>query len=321
MKKAILYLFLMAGLVSCVEEVTPAVEEIPAGVPMSFNLTVTDGPETKAAKTAWEENDVIYVFFKGLGEKYLKLTYNGSGWDNASGGGTLLDTDFAALSDKTFTAVHLPVPVAVSYDETYGVFRFTDEEDGPVLSYYMSEAGKAYTVNGSTVTASIALEKPAGVAQFHIAGLQANPWEYVFSCPLVAAVSCIGVSTEGSVQEEDYDADSGMGGYADADGAIFSGRLTTTGAADYTFKLTNGSLTYTFTRTNRTLVAGKIYNFPALDNEAWTETCNWDNNGKDYVNLGLPSGTLWATMNIGASAPLLRLGRDRDERILLLGYL
>ena len=27
----------------------------------------------------------------------------------------------------------------------------------------------------------------------------------------------------------------------------------------------------------------------------------WDNNGHDYVDLGLPSGTLWATMNVGAS--------------------
>lgn len=26
----------------------------------------------------------------------------------------------------------------------------------------------------------------------------------------------------------------------------------------------------------------------------------WDNNGHDYVDLGLPSGTLWATKNVGA---------------------
>ena len=30
---------------------------------------------------------------------------------------------------------------------------------------------------------------------------------------------------------------------------------------------------------------------------------NFDNNGYDYVDLGLPSGTLWATMNVGASKP------------------
>ena len=30
---------------------------------------------------------------------------------------------------------------------------------------------------------------------------------------------------------------------------------------------------------------------------------NFDNNGYDYVDLGLPSGTLWATINVGASKP------------------
>lgn len=28
-----------------------------------------------------------------------------------------------------------------------------------------------------------------------------------------------------------------------------------------------------------------------------------NNNGHDFVDLGLPSGTLWATMNVGASKP------------------
>ena len=28
-----------------------------------------------------------------------------------------------------------------------------------------------------------------------------------------------------------------------------------------------------------------------------------DSNGHDYVDLGLPSGTLWATCNVGASKP------------------
>ena len=28
-----------------------------------------------------------------------------------------------------------------------------------------------------------------------------------------------------------------------------------------------------------------------------------NNNGFEYVDLGLPSGTLWATMNVGASKP------------------
>ena len=34
-----------------------------------------------------------------------------------------------------------------------------------------------------------------------------------------------------------------------------------------------------------------------------TGSCNFITNGHQYVDLGLPSGTLWATCNVGASAP------------------
>lgn len=292
MKKAILYLFLMAGLVSCVEEVTPAVEEIPAGVPMSFNLTVTDGPETKAAKTAWEENDVIYVFFKGLGEKYLKLIYNGSSWDNASGGGTLLDTDFADLEYNTLTAVHFPVPVNVVYEEDY-LFGFYDSSGWNLRTYYLFEFDKDYTVDGSIVTASLSLGKPNDVVLFHIAGLTDNIGDYGLSCPLVMPFACIGVTTDGSLVEEEFDADSYIFGFADADGAVYSGRLLSSSPEDYTFTLHGPANTYTLSRSDRALAAGKMYNFPALDSGEWT----------NFVDLGLPSGRLWATMNLGASGP------------------
>ena len=35
----------------------------------------------------------------------------------------------------------------------------------------------------------------------------------------------------------------------------------------------------------------------------YSEPCEYNNNGHAYVDLGLPSGTLWATCNVGASAP------------------
>ena len=35
----------------------------------------------------------------------------------------------------------------------------------------------------------------------------------------------------------------------------------------------------------------------------YSEPCVFDNNGHAYVDLGLPSGALWATCNVGASAP------------------
>ena len=86
MKKALLFLCLAAGLMSCAKEVLNPEKETPQneGVPMTFNVTVL---ETKAAKTGWVDGDKIYVFFNGLETKYLVMTYNtGTGWSDASGG-------------------------------------------------------------------------------------------------------------------------------------------------------------------------------------------------------------------------------------------
>ena len=41
----------------------------------------------------------------------------------------------------------------------------------------------------------------------------------------------------------------------------------------------------------------------SLDQDADTNNVQYDSNGHGYVDLGLPSGTLWATCNIGANSP------------------
>ncbi len=294
MKKTLLYLILAAGLVGCAKEMVPASEENQTGKPMTFEINVL---QTKAEKSAWADGDVIYVFFKDLGEKYLKLTYSHGGWNESFPAGELLDTDFAALEDKTLTAVHLPVPVNVVYEEDYQ-FSFYDSGGWKPQTFYLSESDKDYTVEGTTVTASLSLSKPYGVVLFHIAGLTENVGDYSFSCPLVASFACSGVTTDGSVVEEEFEADSYLPGFADADGAIYTGRLLSTSPEDYTFTLHGPAETYTLSRSNRALAAGKMYNFPALDSADWTVT-----GGYEYVDLGLPSGALWATMNVGASSP------------------
>ena len=95
MKKTLLYLIMAAGLMGCAKEMVPASEENQTGKPMTFEINVL---QTKAAKTDWATGDVIYVFFQGISDKYLALTYNGSGWDESCPAGDLLDTDFASVS-------------------------------------------------------------------------------------------------------------------------------------------------------------------------------------------------------------------------------
>ena len=293
MKKTFLLICLAAGLLSCTKELTPR-EEAPDGVPMNFEINIAG---TKAGKTAWAENDVVYVFFNGLGEKYLKLTYDGSTWDNSSEGGTLMDTDFATLENNTLTAVHIPVPVNVFPGKTMGDFYINYEDDAAPFTYYFFDAQKAYSVDGTTVTASISLRKPEGFVLFHIPGIEVSA--YRFRSPQMWAGGCSAVSAEGRVRTiYSENPNVTIRGIAEGDGGTFVGWLDTDGS-DFTFTLEGPTDTYTYTCSDKQFEEGKLYNFPVLTNTNWTVTTTT----YPYVDLDLPSGRMWATMNVGASTP------------------
>ena len=269
MKKNLFFLFLTAafGLLSCTKEMTPQ-EEPSTGVPMSFEISVA---ETKAAKNAWENNDVIYVFFKGLESKYLMLTRSGYSWTCTSGGGTLLDTDFIALGEKTLTAVHFPVAVEVSYAD--GKFSFT--KDGkPVYNYYLYQTGKAYTVSGSTVSAKLSIQKPAGFVQLTvpITSIE-DAAKYVLSSPQIKPVACQSVNTDGTIKEVNLEPGAGLNGfeYSSSTGVvdIFSGRLVDPSATSYSFELTYNNKTISVLTHSNAFTAGNAYTFPALSGEKW----------------------------------------------------
>lgn len=287
-----------AGLMSCAKEVLNPEKETPQkdGVPMTFNVTVL---ETKAAKADWADGDKIYVFFSGLETKYLVMTYStGTGWSDASGGGDLLDTDFSNLGTKTLTAVHFPVAVDVTFAD--GKFSFTCGGK-PVYNYYLFETGKDYTVDGTTVTATLSMGKPADMVQIHVAGIESSVADYTFGCSKIRPVACKSVGTDGAITEDVLQAGARLSGIADSDGGIFAGRLTSPGtAADYVFTMANNDKIYTLTRTGKTLTAGTMYNFPALSVTGGT---NWAvTDASDlYVDLGM--SVKWAKCNLGATNP------------------
>lgn len=283
---------------SCAKEVLSPEKETPQkdGVPMTFNVTVL---ETKAAKADWADGDKIYVFFSGLETKYLIMTYStGTGWSDASGGGDLLDTDFSNLGTKTLTAVHFPVAVDVTFAD--GKFSFTSGGK-PVYNYYLFETGKDYTVDGTTVTATLSMGKPADMVQIHVAGIESSVADYTFGCSKIRPVACKSVGTDGAITEDVLQAGARLSGIADSDGGIFAGRLTSPGtAADYVFTMASDDNIYTLTRTGKTLTAGTMYNFPALSVTGGT---NWAvTDASDlYVDLGL--SVKWAKCNLGATNP------------------
>ncbi len=290
MRKTIFYLCLATGLLSCAKELASPQKETLSGVPMTFDISVA---ETKAAKTAWANGDVIYVFFKGLEAKYLTLTYNGSSWDNKSCGGILLDTDFRELDVLNLTAVHFPLPVDVLYSN--GNYSFT-VEDKPFYNYYIFESEKAYEIDGTAVTASLSLGKPEKMVLFHVAGIQDSVADYSFGCPLIQPVACKSVGVDGTITEDVLQAGVRLKGFADSDGGIFAGRLTYPSKTAYTFTLADNDKIYTLTR-GSALTAGKMYNIPALSDVRWTSQKSSDL----YVDLGL--SVKWAKCNLGASAP------------------
>ena len=289
-----------ASLLSCAKEILDPEKEKTQNedIPMTFNVTIL---ETKATKTEWAEGDKIYVFFNGLETKYLVLTYDGTEWTNTSGGGTLLNTDFNGLNTRTLTAVHFPVAVDVAYADS----KFSFSSEGKrVYNYYLSEIGKTYTVDGTTVNATLSMGKPADMVQIHVGGIQGSISDYTFGCSKIKPVACESVGTDGAIIENVLQAGARLSGVADNDGAIFAGRLVYPGTAkDYKFTLASNDKIYTLTRANKALTAGIMYNFPAVSETGGT---NWTvQNASDlYVDLGLSVGgktIYWAKCNLGAT--------------------
>lgn len=266
---------------------------------MTFNVTVL---ETKATKTDWADGDKIYVFFNGLETKYLVLSYDGTEWSNTSVGGTLLDSDFSGLGTKTLTAVHFPMAVDVAYADSK--FSFTNGGK-PVYNFYLFETGKVYTVDGTTVNATLLMGKPEGMVQIHVEGIQASVADYTFGCSKIRPVACASVGTDGTITESILQAGARMSGVADTDGAIFAGRLVYPGETkNYKFTVASDTQIYTLTRTGRILTTGKMYNFPSLST---TGGSNWTvQNASDlYVDLGIEVNgkkIYWAKCNVGAAS-------------------
>lgn len=265
MKKTIALLCMAAGLFSCAKEIAPQ-EESAAGVPVTFEINVA---ETKAAKTAWADGDKIYVFFNGLADKYLIMTYSTStGWNSTSGGDPLLDTDFSSLDTKTLTAVHIPVDVNVTYTDN-NMFRFSPD----VYTYYLFETGKEYTVDGATVKATLTMGKPERMVLFHVEGIQDRVAAYDLRTYGIFPVCCEGVGKDGSITKRILGQNErSLTGIADSDGGIYAGWLNLPDkvviANLYLYESPSEyvRITYHYELTTQ-FTAGKMYNLPPLD--AW----------------------------------------------------
>ena len=297
MKKTILFLIMAAGLLSCAKVMTPAPEKAPAGVPMTFNITVTG---TKAAKTSWEDGDEIVLFFKGIENNYILFSYNEETqeWDERISYDTFTSSDFENLEENILSAVHLPGISSITLEDGY--FSFFGKDEKPIFNYYLAQTGVPYTVDGTTVSASFTMEKPEGFVQFHVAGIEKTVNNYTFASPQVRPVALSGINFDGTLREEVLQAGARLSGFADADGAVFAGRLAKAGTRaaampNYTFSLASDEKIYSYNVYDKTLEAGKRYNLPA--------PTKWSvQNASDLVvDMGL--SVKWAKCNLGTDSP------------------
>ena len=138
MKRTILFIFCLALLVAgCSKE--QVIETMTGETPRHLTIDITvnpEGPDTRAVKTGWENEDVIFVFFNNVpAPKYLKMSYDGTKWTtvemNGDSAGSL---GLAENATGTMRAVFLPFGKDATVSAAGDAFAFS----ATYYSYYLT---------------------------------------------------------------------------------------------------------------------------------------------------------------------------------------
>ena len=230
------------------------------------------GDDTRAARTSWEDGDVVYVVFNGdaEAEKYLKLTYNAGTWSSEWAGTTAAEV--AAKETKTLAAGYMNAPLAKApYYYAYIKSLCFDSSNSSVGVCVMLCNNGTYTVSGNTITLDITI-KPV-VAQVTVRGIDvAGNW--VLKCDKLTRILDFSVYAPTTwIGESAGVQDDELYGFANKDGVSFYGRpYQTSTPTSLKFTLTNGVKTYTRTFTDKTLAEGDaiIMDGPSTSSD-WAE--------------------------------------------------
>lgn len=316
----------LVALVSC--EKQPVETPISEGSKIVFNLSATHPGDTKAVKTAWENGDVIFVFFSGAhAPKYLKMTYNSTtnSWSNVE---MNCDSEealgLAENATGTMRAIYLPFDSdAIVNDDGAGNFIFNKVS----YTYYLT-ATLSYTVTGGEVSGSFNMQIPEGYVQFFLddetatdpnAEIELREPNLTPQCiqSIPANCSTVNVSTQAlgaPIEGYLYDKESKATG--EKKGWLFSGILAA-GARnteiDYHFTLVQGGWKgnyYSKSFAGKTLYTsdntGRAVKLPALT--SWTPITDYKpiDLGCDVTESGVTKRVYWSSRNLGAC-------KDRPE--------
>lgn len=228
------------------------------------------GDSTRAARTSWEDGDVVYVVFNGdaVESKFLTLTYNDGSWTSNWVGTTA--EEVAAKETKTLYAGYMNTPV---YDVPgFNIYAnafmsYPNIDDNGICVMTCSDG--SYTVEDNTITLNITMKHEC--AQVTIRDIEVDG-NWILKCNNLQVARGFFIPEYGFAGINGGAPEGPLHGFANADGVSFFGKSYTSSITTWTFTLSNSEKTYTRSFDNKQLLDGGaiIMNGPSTSS-AWEE--------------------------------------------------
>ena len=307
MKKIFMFFAALIFLAACDKlfEIGQPVPVETNGIKISLSVTRHDafGSTKATVKSEWADEDVIFVFFKGVAApKYLEMKYDSGSdtWTPTAKNG-LTSSDLSDAADKKMTAIYLPYGSTATVAASEGNFIFNDIT---YSGYFLKAELVTYIYAGGVLSGTLNMTAPAlssgsdKLIHFDISGFTSGH-NYKLYQDYVKPLTFTSVSADGVISTNEGTMGAAITGYEDGSMMSFSGILDASAvgnAVDYQFSIDDltSSILYTRDAGTKTLSTSKYIGIGAINNDAvWNEF--------EYVDLGL--SVKWATFNVGATLP------------------
>ena len=274
---------------------------------VKVNITITRvdsfGSTKATVKNAFADDDVVFVFFKGVAApKYLEMKYNSSTgtWTSTAKNG-LTSSDISDAADKKMTAIYLPYGSTATVAASEGNFIFSDIS---YSGYFLKAELVSYTYVGDVLSGTLNMTAPTlsngsdKLIHFDISGFTSGH-NYKLFQDYVKPLTFTSVSSAGVLTIDEGTMGAAITGYEDGSMMSFSGILDASAvvnAVDYQFTIDDltSSMLYTRDAGIKTMNSSKYIGIGAINNaEVW--------NAFEYVDLGLSAR--WAKYNVGSTTP------------------
>ncbi|MBQ6822660.1 MAG: hypothetical protein IJP39_09640, partial [Bacteroidales bacterium] len=280
---------------------------------LTFDLTAGYPAIAGATKRDWEAGDAVFVFFEGVvAPKYLKMSYDGTGWTC-----TEMDGDTAAPGclglgnggTGSMRAVFLPFGsnAAVSADGDGFVL------DAGTEPFYLTDS-RPYTVTSNTLSGNFEMALPEGYVQLYLPDPAADANAVIeLREPHFTPQGIASIATDGTITHTRIAHGAPLKGYAYDRGYLFGGILAADARntpADYRFTLVKGGFAGNYSHTAFSgltfctgVAEGRAFNLPS--EAGWTPYtdfipvdlgCDTHLGGQEYKRV------YWANRNLGATA-------------------